>query len=86
MSFPFGGHPTLGKYIQWVRDQGFEAHTGIATDSSGKAHTVTKIFKPGGPSVVVAGTLQNEYLTPTQVANLDRRLKVKSPFFSTDDR
>jgi len=86
MAFPFGGHPTFAKYLVWARDtHDFAAQTGVAKDSSGKPYTVTKIFKPGGPSVIVPGVGQNEYLTPSMVGYLDRRLGLKSPWFSIDN-
>lgn len=85
MAIPFGGHPTFGQYLVWVRDtHGFAAQTGIAADKAGRSHTVTKIFKDGGPSVVVPGIKQDEFLAPSQVGNLDRRLGVTSPWFSVD--
>jgi hypothetical protein len=85
MSSPFGGHPTLGRYIAWIRNLGFEAKSGTGPDESGKTHTVTKIFKEGGSSVVVVGVDQTEHMVATMVGYLDRRLGVKSPFFSIDN-
>ena len=86
MAHPFGGHPTFGKYLLWAnKEHGFRAQSGIASDASGKPHTVTKISKPGGPSVVVPGVSQDEYLTPSLVGYLDRRLGIMSPWFSVDD-
>ncbi len=85
MAHPFGGHPSLAKYLEFARENGFTVRSGYCTDSSGKAHTVTKVFKEGGPSVIVSGLGQDEFLVPTQVGNLDRRLGLNSPFFSVDD-
>lgn len=85
MAYPFGGHPTLADYIGFAREQGFEAKSGYAQDRTGKTHTSTRIFKNGGPSVVVVGVSQTDYLVPTQVGNLDRRLKLDSPWFGVDD-
>lgn len=85
MAYPFGGHPNLAKYLDWAREQGFSAQSGYAQDSSGKSHPVTKIKKDGGPSVIVSGISQKEFLTPTSIGNLDRRLGIKSPFFSLDE-
>lgn len=85
MSHPFGGHPTFGKYLAWARDEhGFHAQTGIAADKNGRSHSVTKVFKQGGQSVVVTDVSQNEHLVPTMVSHLDRRLGIVSPWFSTD--
>ena len=85
MAFPFGGHPNLAKYLEFARENGFTVRTGFGPDSSGKVHTTIRVFKEGGPSVIIAGLGQDEYLVPTQVGNLDRRLGLKSPFFSIDD-
>ena len=84
MAFPFGGHPTLAAYMHWAREQGFSAQSIAAPDDRGKTHTATKIFKEGGNSVVVVGVKQSEHLAPSMVGYLDRRLGVKSPWFSVD--
>ena len=86
MAYPFGGHPKFGQYLLWARDEfDFRAQTGVAQTPDGKAETVTKISKVGGPNVVVVGVEQDEFLVPSMVGYLDRRLEVTSPFFSTDD-
>lgn len=85
MSHPFGGHPTFGKYLIWAnQDHGFTAQSGIASDESGKPHTVTKITDRKGVSVVVPGIDQDAHLTPSMVGYLDRRLGISSPWFSVD--
>lgn len=87
MSHPFGGHPRLADYIGQARkDHGATAQSGSASDRSGRVHTVTKISIPGsGKSVVVVGVAQTEHLTPSMIGYLDRRLGIKSPWFSVDD-
>jgi len=86
MAFPFGGHPRLADYIGQARkDHGATSQSGSAADSSGGAHAVTKIAIPAtGKSVVVVGVNQTEYLTPSMVGYLDRRLGIDSPWFSVD--
>lgn len=85
MSFPFGGHPTFGQYLIFARDEhGFTVLSGYSTDSRGRSHQLTRIFKEGGPSLIVVGTDQKEHLTPSAVGNYDRRLGIKSPWFSVD--
>lgn len=86
MAFPFGGHPTFGQYLIWARDShGFTARTGIGADDLGRSHSVTRIFREGGPSVIIPGIKQNDRLTPSFVGYLDRRLGINSPWFSVDD-
>jgi hypothetical protein len=83
MAHPFGGHPNLATYIVWLRDthQG-TAQSGYSTDQKGKSHALTKLSLPSGASVVVVGVSQSENLAPSVVGYLDRRLGVKSPWFS----
>lgn len=83
MSFPFGGHPNLATYIVWLQGthQG-TAQSGYTTDAKGKSHALTKLSLPNGKSVVVVGMSQSEFLAPSMVAFLDRRLGIKSPWFS----
>lgn len=83
MAFPFGGHPTLADYLVWARDQhGFAAQSGYAHTELGKTVSVTRVSKPGGPSLVISGLSQTERITPTQIGNFDRRLGINSPWFS----
>jgi hypothetical protein len=83
MSFPFGGHPNLASYIFWLKEthQG-TAQSGYSTDGKGKSHALTKLTLPSGKSVVVVGVSQGEFLAPSMVGYLDRRLDIKSPWFS----
>jgi hypothetical protein len=83
MAAPFGGHPNLATYIVWLKDehQG-SAQSGYSTDGKGKSHALTKLSVPSGKSVVVVGVSQAEFLVPSMVGYLDRRLGIKSPWFS----
>ncbi|SHM40776.1 hypothetical protein [Bradyrhizobium lablabi] len=83
MAAPFGGHPNLATYIVWLKSehQGL-VQSGYSTDGKGKSHALTKLSVPSGASVVVVGMSQAEFLVPTMVSYLDRRLGVKSPWFS----
>ena len=83
MSYPFGGHPNLATYIVWLKDtHKGNAQSGYTTDKKGKSHALTKLSLPDGKSVVVVGVGQGEYLAPSMVGYLDRRLGIKSPWFS----
>lgn len=75
MAFPFGGHPNLATYIVWLQ----ENHQGAAQSGYG-IESLTKLSLPNGRSVVVVGVGQAEFLAPSMVAYLDRRLGVKSPW------
>lgn len=78
-SFPFGGHPTFGAYLQWAITQGCSVQSGVHT---GQSVNVTRITAPSGKWVIEAGTHQNDRLTPTTIGRLDRRLGLQSPWFS----
>ncbi len=85
MAFPFGGHPTLADYIGQVRhDHGARAQSVVVTDDYGHVETAIRITLPSGLSTVVVGIQQTEHLTPTDIGQIDRRLGIKSPYFSVD--
>lgn len=85
MAYPFGGHPTLADYIGHARkNYGATAQSGSAAHSDGQSYPVTKISVPGGKTVVVVGVTQTEFLTPSMIGYLDRRLGIASPWFSVD--
>ena len=75
MAAPFGGYPTLGKYLAWASSVGCECQSGyLNTD------TMHRIKAPNGKSVVIARADQREILNPSYVGYLDRRLGLDSPF------
>jgi hypothetical protein len=76
---PFGGHPTLVEYLRWVKGEGCTTLTGYIATADG-ALPWTRIEAPNGSWVVEVGTEQWEFLSPTTVGRLDRRLGIKSPF------
>jgi hypothetical protein len=78
MAYPFGGHPTFGQYLQWAVSKGCTVQSGIDTEQS---INVTKIISPTGKWAIEPGTLPNDYLVPTTVGRLDRRLGLISPWF-----
>jgi hypothetical protein len=83
MAAPFGGHPTFGDYLRWALEQGCAVRSGYAVGPGGQTHSQTIIVSPDESRwVIEAGTDQDEFLTPTTIARLDRRLGVKSPWFS----
>lgn len=85
MAHPFGSHPRLADYIgQAKKDHDATAKSGSAADASGKNHGFTKVSLPSGKSVVVVGISQTEYITPSMIGYLDRRLGINSPWFSVD--
>lgn len=79
---PFGGHPTFGQYLAWAQSEGCEIKSGIAYNRKKRAHSVTIIVAPSGRRVVEIGVQVGDFLTPTGLSRLDRRLGIKSPYFS----
>ncbi len=73
MAFPFGGHPTLGQYMAEAAKQGFVCQSGVCDFTP-----FIEITSPNGYVIVPMG--QTEFLTPSMVDYLDRRLKWNSPF------
>jgi hypothetical protein len=85
-AFPFGGHPTFGEYIAWAVRQGCSVKNGVIL-VEGQPYSVTRIFDRAGKKwVAEVGTEQEDLFVPTTIARFDRRLGLKSPFFSIDFR
>ncbi len=84
MSAPFGKAPTFVEYQEWAcNDQKCKISSGYMSAPSGMCATTT-ITAPSEKWVVVVDTGLNECLAPSQVAYLDRRLGLTSPFPSAD--
>lgn len=79
MAFPFGDHPTFAHYLHWAESVGCKVQSGIEPDDEGRPIAVTRIVSPNG-SWVIDATDQREFLLPTSIWRLDRRLGIKSPF------
>ena len=78
MSAPFGGHPTLGEYLDWAyRFAECTVQTGFINGRPCK-----KIVAPSGRWVTIVDKHERERLAPTTVDYFDRRLGIKSPFAS----
>ena len=85
-AYPFGGHPTFAQYIAWAVRHGCMVKTGVFV-LEGQPQSVTRIFDHTGKRwVTEIGTGQEEPFVPTTIGRLDRRLGLKSPFFSIDFR
>ncbi len=71
---------TLGDYMRWVESEGGHCRTGITIDPDIGMVPMVKMTMPSGRSVVFAGGDQMEPLSPSVIANFDRRLGRISPF------
>ena len=85
MSFPFGGHPTLNEFLRWAEKKGFSVRSGVLSDPNGRPNSMILVEVPETKRhVIIVGMRESEYLTPTYVAYLERRLGVQSGFPSLD--
>lgn len=82
MSFPFGDHPQFGHFKQWCRENDIEVRDGVMS-VEGRSIKVTT-FISGVTVVAVSHILDREYITPTQLGALERRLGVNTHWFSVD--
>lgn len=80
MSFPFGGHPTLGEYLRWAERAGCSVSSGVVSDPAGRPSTVVVVTNPKGGHVIIVGKPESERLAPAIVSNYDRRLGLNSGF------
>lgn len=76
MAFPFGNHPTIAHYLTWAKNK---ANCKIESGTMGGDEFVI-LTAPNGKHVVLYVVDQKEFLLPTQIAHLDRRLGLKSRF------
>ncbi len=79
---PFGGHTSFAEYLDWARKQGCTVESGVIFIDDGRTASFIRITAPSGRWAIEAGVEQDEYIMATTVTRLDRRLGMKSPFFS----
>lgn len=80
MAFPFGGHPRFNEYLEWARiEMGCTYRSGFGR-LGGKVETFVTIENPSNGRHAIEFMPIEEYLTPSTVAKLDRRLGLESPF------
>ena len=83
MAFPFGGHPRFQEYIAWAVGEGCICNTGVG-HVGGKMHTFTILENPVNGKHTIESIPNEEFLAPTKVGALDRRLGLDSPFTKRD--
>lgn len=85
MAGPFGGHPTLERYLNWLREQGFQYRTGYA-DLEERSVLLIMVQNSDGEDVFIIGdTEMDERLTPSQVSYYDSVFGVSSPSSRTPE-
>jgi hypothetical protein len=86
VAVPFGGHPTLERFVEWAVSLGCKASIKVRRHSqTGRPYEVLEIVGPGGGSVAVTQPDPTEFLAPSQVAYLQRRIGLRSPFPATPE-
>jgi len=87
MAVPFGGHPMLEQFLEWAEQNGCKVEFKVRAHSrSGQPFEVLEIIGPQGGRVVLARPDRTERLTPSQVANMHRRIGVKSEFAAAPEQ
>jgi hypothetical protein len=88
VSHPFGGHPTLERFVEWAKTSaGCKTEIKVRTrQPSGQPYQVLEITNPAGGRVVVVDPEMGEHLAPSTVAYYQRRLAIKSPFAATPEQ
>lgn len=80
MAHPMGGHPRFKEYLEWARlETGCEYQSGYMR-IDGAVETSVCITNPKNGKHVIEFIPFEEYLTPSTVSALDRRLGLDSPF------
>jgi len=81
MPAPFGPSPKVNEYCEWAEKEAGCTVVYCVFDLKSYA----RITPPNGRAVHVPNKPSNEPLCHAEVANLDRRLGVESPFPKTPD-
>lgn len=79
MAAPFGPSPKLGEYLEWVRGEG---GCGVQHGVFGTTRMV-RITASDGRHATILGLQDDETVSHSLIANLDRRLGVDAPFPKT---
>lgn len=82
MSNPFGQAPTLNDYLAWANLQGCEVATGYRLTKAGPVSMVKVTPLKGGRPVHIVDLPGTTRLPPSIIGGYDRRLGVKSPWFT----
>lgn len=48
MSVPWGGHPTLDRFVEYAKENGCTVETKVRTDDTGRAFTSVEMKNPKG--------------------------------------
>ena len=80
MAAPFGGHPRFQDYLEWARTTQGCAYQSGYSKIDGKVETFVCIENPDNSKHTIEFSPFEEYLTPSTVSALDRRLGIDSPF------
>lgn len=80
MAFPMGGHPRFADYLEWARTENGCVYQSGYSKVGGHVETFVRIENPGNRKHTIEFIPFGEYLTPSTVSSLDRRLGLDSPF------
>lgn len=80
MAFPFGGHPRFEEYLEWARREHGCTYKSGYSDVDGALETFVHVENPANGKHVIYFAKMKEFLPPSAVSHLDRRLGLDSPF------
>jgi hypothetical protein len=80
MAFPFGGHPTLKRLLEWLTEQGCKSEIVFRINKQGRTYQALQIVNPKGGKAVIVEPDFDEFLAPSMVSYFQRRLCIKTPF------
>ena len=74
MSHPFGGHPTLGRFVEFAKTQGCNSVVEIRQTIAGRTYEALVLTNADGINLTIADPDPAEHLAPTMVSQYQRRL------------
>jgi hypothetical protein len=80
VAFPFGGHPTLKRFIEFAVEQGCKTIVFVRATKEGRSYESIRLENPTGGHVTIPNPAYEEHLEPSMVSHYQRRLGIKTPF------
>ena len=86
MSAPFGGHPTLRRFLEYAGENGCTVRTVVRSTRKGMSYESLEITNPEGGRVAIPNPDFDERLVPSMVSFYQRRLGIRTPFASQPEQ
>lgn len=85
MPLPFGGHPKLSDFLEFVKSKGFSIRETTKRSEKGRSYRELVITGKSGARLIIVNPDLDERLAPHTVANYQRRLGVSTPYAATPE-